>query len=51
MNKEDIPCQYEEAFSFDSFYPYTVVKIDGKYGMINKSGDTVLKPMFDTYST
>lgn len=50
-NKEDIPCQYEEAFSFDSCYPYAVVKVNGKYGMINKSGNTILEPMFDTYST
>jgi hypothetical protein len=50
-NKEEIPCQYEEAFSFDSCYPYAVVKVDGKYGMINKSGNTVIEPMFDTYST
>lgn len=50
-NKEDIPCQYEEAFSFDSCYPYAVVKVDGKYGMINKSGNTVVEPIFDTYST
>jgi hypothetical protein len=50
-NKEEIPCQYEKAFSFDPCYPYAVVMVDGKYGMINKSGDIVLKPMFDTYST
>ena len=50
-NKEEIPCQYEEAFSFNSCHPYAVVKADGKYGMINKSGDTVLKPIFDTYSS
>lgn len=50
-NKEEIPCQYEEAFSFHPCYPYAVVKLDGKYGMINKSGETVVEPMFDTYTT
>jgi hypothetical protein len=47
---EEIPCQYEAAFDFDLKHPYAVVMIHGKYGMIDKSGDEVVPPLFDTYT-
>lgn len=48
---EKIPCQYEKAFGFNLVYPYAVVMKDGKYGMIDKSGNEVVKLMFDSYTT
>lgn len=50
-NKEEIPCQYEDACDFDTVYPYAVIKLNGKYGMINKSGEIILEPIFDFYSS
>ena len=49
-NKEEIPCQYEDAFDFDTVYPYAVIKLNGKYGMINNSGEIILDPIFNFYS-
>ena len=40
---EEIPCQYEAAFDFDLKHPYAVVMIHGKYGMIDKSGNEVVR--------
>ena len=34
-NKEEIPCQYEDACDFDTVYPYAVIKLNGKNGMKN----------------
>lgn len=48
--KNVIPCQFNEAFDFDPVYPYAVVRINGKYGIIDKTGNVVVAPIFDTYS-
>lgn len=47
---EAIPCQYESAFDFDLTYPHAVVMLNGKYGMIDKSGGEIVPLMFDTYT-
>jgi hypothetical protein len=49
--KEAIPLKYEDAYDFDKTYPYAVVKESGKYGMIDKLGNWVVKPIFDQYLT
>lgn len=49
--KEAIPLKYEHAYDFDKIYPYAVVKESGKYGMIDKLGNWVVKPIFDKYLT
>ena len=47
-----IPCIYEEAFSFDLSSCNTVVKLDGKYGIIDKEGNCITGFIFDKcYST
>ena len=48
-SKNRIPCQFEDAYDFSLFYPYAVVKKNGKYGMINKSGEWIIEPKFDKY--
>lgn len=48
-SKNRIPCQFEDAYDFNLFEPYAVVKQNGKYGMINKSGEWVIEPKFDEY--
>lgn len=47
-NKNAIPCIYEEARDFDKKYGYAIVKYNGKYGMIDKSGNWKVEPIFDT---
>lgn len=47
--KNWIPCEYEEAFDFDTVHPYAVVKVQGKYGVIDKGGNYKVEPVFDTY--
>jgi hypothetical protein len=46
-----IPIIFEEAYDFDHTYPYAVVKENGKYGVIDKSGDWIVDPIFDEYYT
>jgi hypothetical protein len=50
-SKEVIPIIFEEAYDFDHTYPYAVVKENGKYGVIDKSGDWIVDPIFDEYYT
>ena len=45
-----IPCQFERVYDFNLSYPYAVVQIDGKFGVIDKQGNFVVKPEFDEYS-
>lgn len=49
-NAVAIPCQFEKAYDFNLSYPFAVVKINGKYGVIDKQGNFVVKPEFDEYS-
>lgn len=48
-SKELIPCRFEYAYDFDHTYPFAVVKENGKYGMIDKSGNWKIEPIFDEY--
>lgn len=50
-NVEEIPCKFEMAYSFDPEQPCAVVKTGGKYGVIDKSGNMIVEPIFDSYTT
>lgn len=49
-NKCIIPCIYEAACDFNR-EGCAVIKIGGKYGMINKKGELILEPIFDYYTS
>ena len=49
--KEAIPLKFEDAYDFDMTYHYAVVKESGKYGVIDKLGNWIVKPIFDQYFT
>ncbi len=49
-NEMAIPCIFDEAENFGYPHPYAVVKFEGKYGMIDKKGNYVIEPKFDSYS-
>lgn len=44
---DDIPCIYEEVFDFSSKSRLAVVKKEGKWGVINMQGETVLPFIYD----
>lgn len=49
-NELAIPCIYDEVRDFGHPYPYAAVKFEGKYGMIDKSGNFVITPQFDSFT-
>lgn len=49
-NELAIPCIFDEVRDFDHAYPYAAVKFEGKYGMIDKSGNYVITPQFDSFT-
>jgi hypothetical protein len=46
---ETIECKFDFAYDFKLEYPHAVVKYNGKFGMINKKGEFVVEPIFDSY--
>lgn len=49
-NEMAIPCIFDDAYNFGHLHPYAIVKYKGKYGMIDKKGNYVIEPKFDSYS-
>lgn len=43
-----VPCEYDYAYEFTLYRDYTAVKKDGLYGLVNKQGEMILEPVFDT---
>ena len=50
-NELAIPCIFDDANDFGYPYPYAAVKFMEKYGMIDKKGNYVIEPEFDSYTT
>jgi hypothetical protein len=47
-----IPVKYEEVGTFGDPYPeLSLVKLNGKYGLVNKQGKEVVKPIYDELDT
>ena len=45
--QETVPIKYDEEFRFDYEKYYVVVKLDGKYGMIDTSGKEIIPAIYD----
>lgn len=45
-----LPCEYEDVKGFSLYRDYTAVKKDGLWGLVNKKGEWILEPAFDTIS-
>lgn len=43
-----VPCEYDEAISFSHTRDYTAVKKDGLWGLVNKEGEMILEPVFNS---
>jgi len=45
-----LPCEYEEIYEFDLCRDYTAMKKDGRWGLVNRKGEVILEPVFDSLS-
>lgn len=45
-----LPCEYESVYKFTLYRDYTAVKKDGLWGLVNKKGEWILDPVFDSLS-
>lgn len=43
-----VPCEYDDAKSFSLTRDYTAVKKDGLWGLVNKQGEIILEPVFNS---